>query len=154
MKIKIILALLFSTLCNAQITLNDMKTILKMDYDSFETFVMNKGFIFYSREKDDFDSVFYTKGLGENTKYIALYTRRFNNYLKRVNYQTGSEAEYLSIKKQMKEQGFYFFDTYESKDEKQFSKTYRNKIYELRVHSISNKYNTVTYEIGFDFIEK
>ena len=145
--------MLISTFCNAQITLNDMKSILKMDYDSFETFVMNKGFIFDSRQKDDFESVSYVKGLGENKKYITLYKRMLNNYKKSVNYQTPNESEYLSLKKQMKEQGFYFFETYENNDENVFTKIYRNKIYELRVYSIKNKYNNVTYEIGFDFIK-
>ena len=85
---KFLLVFFISTIGSAQITLNDMKTILKMDYDSFETFVMNKVFIFDSREKDDFESVSYDKGLGENTKYITLYTRSFNNYIKKGNYKT------------------------------------------------------------------
>ncbi len=154
MKIKFLLMFFVSTISYAQITLNDMKTILKMDYDSFETFVMNKGFTFDNRRNDDLESITYVKGFGEKTKYISIYTKIRKNYKKSVNYQTESEVEYLSIKKQMKEQGFYFFETYENNDNKTFTKAYRNKIYELRVHSIRNEFNTVTYEIGFDYIEK
>ncbi len=157
MKINLILALLISTISYSQISLNEMKTILKMDYDSFETFVMNKGFVFNDRQNDNFDYVSYVKGYGKNTRYISLYTRSLANYKKKVNYQTAIESEYLSLKKQMKEQGFYFFETFdnnENNDEKVFAKIYRNKIYELRVHSIKSEDNIVTYEIGFEYLKK
>mgnify|MGYP006213902427 FL=1 len=68
MKIKFLLLFFVSTISYAQITLNDMKTILKMDYDSFETFAMNRGYVFKEFCNGELKCVTYTKGLGDKTK--------------------------------------------------------------------------------------
>lgn len=153
MKIKIILALLISTICNAQITLNDMKTILKMDYDSFETFAMNRGFSFSRFCEGEFKCVVYTKGLGEKTKYITLYTKQIEVNGKSVTFQTNTETEYLLLKKQMKEQGFILFDTVEWQEKGVLFKHYKNKNYKLTIGVGKNEINTVTYEISLDYLE-
>ena len=155
---KIILALLISTLCNAQITLIDMKTIIKMDYDSFETFAMKKGFSFSNIQSDEqkkpYESVTYTKGLGKNTKYITLYSKFIDFNKRSVIYQTNNETEYLLIKNQMKEQGFVLFDTEHFQERGVLFKTYKNKNYTLILGTGKNEINTVTYEISLEIIEK
>jgi hypothetical protein len=156
MKIKIILALLFSTLCNAQISLNDMKTILKMDYDSFETFALNRGFLFshFCDDKFDDECVNYIKGVGKQTKYITLYKYDTNFNKKNVTYQLSIESEYLLIKKQMKEQGFNLIDTKEWKEKGVLFKYYENKYYRLTIAVVGkDKTNTVDYEITLRLIE-
>lgn len=157
MKIKFLLVFFISTISYAQITLNDMKTIIKMDFDSFETFVMNKGFS-YSKigstlSKDAFECVTYTKGLGEKTKYITLYKKYIDYNKRNVTYQTNSETEYLLIKKQSKEQGFNLYDTLEYEEKGVLFKTYKNKNYELTLGIGKNEVNSVTYEISLQFIE-
>jgi hypothetical protein len=155
MKIKLILALLISTICNAQITLNEMKSIIKMDIDNFETFAMNKGFLFSNFCDDKFDDecVNYTKGVGEKTKYITLYTKYNNIYKKKVTYQTSIENEYLLFKKQMKEQGFSLFDKAEWQEKGVLFKYYKNKNYKLTLAIGKNEINSVDYEITLEFIE-
>jgi hypothetical protein len=150
MKIKIILALLVSTLCNAQITLNDIKTILKMDYDNFETFAMNKGFSFSEFCENEFECVTYKKGYGEKTRFITLYSSHISSNEKKVTYQTYSETEYLLYKKQMKEQGFNLFDTEEWQEKGVLFKYYKNKNYQLTLAVGKTKINSVNYEITIE----
>ena len=148
MKIKILLTLLISTISYAQISLNDMKSILKMDYDSFETFAMNKGFVFNKICKNDEECVNYGKGKGDKTKYITLYTKLSKSlYKKKVNYQTYNETEYLLIKKQMKEQGFRLLDSSTSQKNGQFFKLYQNKKYQVLIGIGKNNSDTV-YDIN------
>lgn len=148
MKIKIIVALFISTLCNAQITLNDMKSILKMDYDGFETFAMNKGFVFSQICKNDEECVNYVKGKGDYTKYITLYTKISKSlHKKKVNYQTYNKTEYLLIKKQIKEQGFRLLDASTSQKNGQFFKLYQNKNYQVLIGIGKNNSGTA-YDIN------
>jgi hypothetical protein len=155
MRIKIILALFISTLCNAQITLNDMKTILKMDYDSFETFAMNKGFLFskFCDDKFDDECVTYIKGVDKKTKYITLYKKDTKFNRKNVTYQLSIESEYLLFKKQMKEQGFSLIDTKEWKEKGVLFKYYENKYYSLTIAVGRLNANSVDYEITLRLID-
>ena len=153
MKIKIILTLLISTISYAQISLNDMKNIIKMDFDSFETFAMNKGFSFGEICTGGEECVNYVKGRGEQTKYIILFTKIIDVYKKRVSYQTNSETEYLLIKKQMKEQGFSLLKTLPYEKKGVLFKYYKNKNYQITVGIGKNELNTSTYEINIEFVE-
>lgn len=153
MKIKFLLVFFISTLSNAQITLNDMKSIIKMNIDSYETFVMNKGFLFSNFCEDDFECFTYTKGVGEKTKYITLYTKHYEITEKRVTYQTSSETEYLLFKKHMTEQGFKLFDTVEWPEKGVLFKYYKNKYYKLTIGIGKNEINSVDYEISLDYLE-
>lgn len=128
MKIKIILTLLISTICNAQITLNDMKTILNNDIDYFETFSLTKGYVFKEIiKKDKKDGIAYAKGVGKESKHLALYSSYFEIGKKHIMYQTSRETDYLLIKKQLIEQGFKLIETYDY--EGVLYKDYKNKLY-------------------------
>jgi hypothetical protein len=153
MKIKFLLVLFISTISYAQITLNDMKSIIKMDFDSFETFAMNKGFSFGEICTGGEECVNYVKGRGEQTKYITLFTKIIEFYKKRVSYQTNSETEYLLIKKQMKEQGFSLLKTLPYEKKGILFKYYKNKNYQITVGIGKNELNTSTYEVNIEFIE-
>jgi hypothetical protein len=154
MKIKFLLVCFVSTINYAQITLNDMKTIIKMDYDSFETFAMNKGFVFSSfcDDKIDDECVSYSKGVGEKTKYITLYRKYIDYYgkevcRKKVTYQISLESEYLLFKKQMKEQGFSLVDSKEWEEKGVLFKYYENKYYKLNLAVSRYQVNSADYEI-------
>jgi hypothetical protein len=156
MKLKIILVLLISTLCNAQITLNDLKTILKMDYDSFETFAMNKGYTYESVRKEmenekKFYGVFYKKGSNWDTKYIGLYTDYIHLGKKHVFFQTSKENDYLLIKEQLKKQGFKLI--YTDEVEGTFLKEYHNSIYVLFLETKKDNLNRRYYIIALEFIK-
>jgi hypothetical protein len=152
MNIKFLLVFFVSTLSYAQITLNDMKTIIKMDSDSFETFAMNRGYVFSRFCDGELKCVVYTKGLGDKTKFITLYTKYYGIDDNSFTYQTSSEIEYLSIKKQMKEQGFVLFDTVEWQEKGVLFKYYKNRNYKLTIGVGKNEINTVDYEISLDFL--
>jgi hypothetical protein len=130
MKIKIILALFISTLCNAQITLNDMKLFLNNNIDYYETFALNNGYVFKEIiKKDEFDGVAFAKGIGKDTKHLVLYSS-YSEYGKMAFfYQTSKESDYLLIKKQLLEQEFKLIDTYDY--EGNLIKEYKNKLYKI-----------------------
>jgi hypothetical protein len=154
MKIKFLLVFFVSTISYAQITLNDMKTILKMDYDSFETFAMNKGFSFFKIDDEDgSNSIIYIKGQGEKTKYITFYKKYIDFNRKMVSYRTQSQKEYLLVKQQLKEQGFSLYETFQYDAEGVLFKSYRDKKYELTLGTGKNELNSVTYEISLKFIK-
>ena len=152
MKIKFLLLFFVSTISYAQITLNDMKTILKMDYDSFETFAMNRGYVFKEFCNGELKCVTYTKGLGDKTKFITLYTKYYEVNENSFTYQTSSEIEYLSIKKQMKELGFVLYDTDEWQEKGVLFKEYKNRNYKLTIAVGKNEINTVNYEISLHYL--
>jgi hypothetical protein len=156
MKIKLILTLLISTICNAQITLNDMKSIIKMDFDSFETFSMNKGYTFENVRKEmenekKFYGVFYKKGSNWDTKYIGLYKDYIKLGQKHVFFQTSKENDYLLIKKQLKEQGFNLVFTDEV--EGTFLKEYHNSKYIVFLETLKDNLDRQYYIIALEFKE-
>jgi hypothetical protein len=127
MKIKIILAFLVSTLCNAQITLNEMKTILNNDVDYLETFALTKGYFFNKIIDDDkMKGVKYTKGIKKDN-HLVLYSSYYKIDKKVFTFQTSSQIDYLSIKKQLIEQEFKLIETYN--DRGVLCKIYKNKQY-------------------------
>ena len=129
-----------------------MKTILKMDYDSFETFAMNRGYVFKEFCNGELKCVTYTKGLGDKTKFITLYTKYYEVNENSFTYQTSSEIEYLSIKKQMKELGFVLYDTDEWQEKGVLFKEYKNRNYKLTIAVGKNEINTVNYEISLHYL--
>ena len=141
MKIKIILALLISTLCNAQITLNDMKTILNNDIDFFETFALNKGYVFNEIIKNDKkEGIAFSKGIEKDSKHLTLYSSYFKIGNKAFHYQTSIESDYLIIKKQLIEQGFKLIETYDY--EGVLYKEYKNKRYHITLRTGKASHNT------------
>jgi hypothetical protein len=142
---KIIIILSFSITANAQITLTEMFSMLKMNSDNFETYVLKKGYEF-SNIKDD-DNVFgftYVKGYEDETKYITLYEKYFE-YGKHLTYQTSNKNEYLLIKKQLIELRFKLFESFNF--EGSIVKKYKNNIYILTLINGLNS-DEETYEIS------
>lgn len=135
---------LFSCYANAQMSINEMKSILKMDLDKFETYALNKGYGF-SNIKDDEDTygITYVKGTASATKYITLYEKYFYKD-KCVTYQTEIKSEYLLIKKQLIESGFKLFS--EQNIEGSIVKKYKNNTHEVTlINGLNRGYDT--YEI-------
>ncbi len=125
-----------------------------MDYDSFETFAMNKGFSFFKIDDEDgSNSIIYIKGQGEKTKYITFYKKYIDFNRKMVSYRTQSQKEYLLVKQQLKEQGFSLYETFQYDAEGVLFKSYRDKKYELTLGTGKNELNSVTYEISLKFIK-
>lgn len=132
MKFKIIIFLFFSTICNAQITLNEMMSVLSKDIDNFETFSLKKGFIFKEIIKtNQKDGIAFAKGIGKDTKHIVLYSSYFEVGKKVFFYQTSLETDYLLIKKQLIEQGFKIIDTYDLDGD--LYKLYKNNFYTIEL---------------------
>ncbi len=154
MKIKIILALLISTLCNAQITLNDMKTILNNDIDYIETFALSKGYSFNKIiDYDEMEGIQYSKGVGKDSKHLTFYSSFYKIGKKTFHYQTSRQNEYLLIKKQLIEQGFKLIKTYDN--EGVLYKEYKNKRYYILLRTGISQYPTLTefYCADIEFIE-
>lgn len=136
---------LFSCYANAQMSMNEMKAILKMDLDKFETYALNRGYGF-SNIKDDENTygITYTKGNESATKFITLYEKYFDEY-KCLTYQTEIKSEYLLIKKQLIESGFKLFS--EKNFEGSIVKKYKNKTHTVTLINGLNRGND-TYEIS------
>lgn len=145
MKIKFLLVFFISMISNAQITLNDMKTILNKDIDYIETFALSKGYSFKQIIKNDKkEGIAYAKGIEKDSKHLAFYSSMFEIGKKQLTYQTGRETEYLLIKKQLIEQGFKLTDTYDI--EGVLYKEYKNKLYEVTLRT-----GTVDYPDVLEF---
>lgn len=146
MKYKILVSvLLFSSFASAQISINEMKNILKMDLDTFETYTLNKGYSF-SNIKDDEHTygITYVKGTGSTTKFITLYEKYFDEY-KQLTYQTEMKSEYLLIKKQLLESGFKLFS--QENFEGSIVKKYKNTTHAVTlINGLNRGYDT--YEIS------
>jgi hypothetical protein len=114
----------------AQITLNEMKTILNNDIDYIETFALSKGYSFKEIIKNDKkEGIAYAKGVEEDSKHLVFYSSFFEIGKKQITYQTGRVADYLLIKTQLIEQGFKLIDTYDV--EGVLYKEYKNKLYKV-----------------------
>lgn len=149
MKMKFLLVFFISTISSAQITLNEMKTILNKDIDYIETFALSRGYSFKEVVKDDIEEgVSYLKGVGKNTKYLDLYTKRFEIGNKQLFYQTSTETDYLLIKKQLIEQGFKLTDTYDI--DGFLHKEYLNKLYKVRLRTGGSEHAVYTVEVEFN----
>ena len=136
---------LFSYYANAQMSINEMKAILKMDLDKFETYALNKGYGF-SNIKDDENTYGYTyiKVTESATKFITLYEKYFDEH-KCLIYQTEIKSEYLLIKKQLIESGFKLF--FEKNFKGSIVKKYTNNTHVVTlVNGLNRGYDT--YEIS------
>lgn len=140
-----IILFFFTITSNAQVNLTEMISMLKMNSDKFETYILNKGYEF-SNVKDT-DKVFgftYVKGYEKETKYITLYERYFNKG-KHLTYQTSNKKEYLLIKKQLIELGFKLVESLNH--DGSIAKKYKNNSYELTLINGLNR-GEETYEIS------
>lgn len=105
-KFYFLILLIFPFYLTAQLTINDIKMILKMDLDKFETFALNRGYVFNDiKENDNVYGLTFKKGHGKDTKYISLYPKYFR-YSKTFTYQISNKSEFLNLKKQIEENGF------------------------------------------------
>lgn len=153
MIIKFLLVFFISTISYAQITLNEMKTILNKDIDYIETFALSRGYSFKEIIKDDIEEgIGYVKGVGKETKHLAFYSSSNANGGKVLFYQTGRETDYLLIKKQLIEQGFKLTATYDN--EGVLHKEYKNTLYKVRLRTGKADYPSLrefyTVEILFN----
>lgn len=138
---------LFSCYANAQMSINEMKAILKMDLDTFETYTLKKGYGFSDIKDDEYSyGVTYVKGTGYSTKYITLYQKYFDEY-KHLTYQTEIKSEYLLIKKQLLESGFKLFS--EENFKGSIVKKYKNTTHTVTlINGINRGYDTYEISIG------
>ena len=122
-----------------------MFSMLKMNSDNFETYILKKGYEI-SNIKDT-DKVFgftYVKGYEKETKYITLYERYFSHG-KHLTYQTSNKNEYLLVKKQLIEFGFKLIESLNF--DGSIVKKYKNNSYELTLINGLNR-GEETYEIS------
>jgi hypothetical protein len=91
-------------------TVSDLLKVYDMDMDKFESYSLEKGFSFYKiLDNENYKGQVYEKGTGNNTKYLSLFTKYFNED-KHVSYQTSNPNEILNIKNQFKTSGFSLFN--------------------------------------------
>jgi hypothetical protein len=137
MKINLILALLISTFCNAQITLNDMKTILNNDIDYLETFALNRGYVFDKFiDENKLEGIKYSKR-NEKNNQLVIYSSYYDTGRKVFSFITSSQKDYLLIKKQLIEQGFKLNNNFNY--EGSLCKDYSNKKYILVLCTAKSK---------------
>jgi hypothetical protein len=149
MKIFVFSFLIVSNVTFAQISLNEMKNILNLNADKFETFAMNKGFEYSeSKNTENYESIAYTKGFGAQTQYIILYPRFFGKRC--ITYQTCSKKSYLAIKTQLKEQNFTYLTTKRNEQTNWLHNEYMSKQYLLSLASGYLDANEVVYEITLE----
>jgi hypothetical protein len=122
-----------SFLSFGQMTVSDMFKINSMDMDELESYSLGKGFTFNRIEdNENYKGHVYTKGKGDDTKYLTLYTEYFHKG-KHVSYQTSNSDELLKIKNQMKNFGFVLYN--EKTFEGALVKDYKNDKYNIRLIS-------------------
>ena len=122
--------ILSSQTIKAQITLNDMKTILNNDIDYIETFALSRGYSFNTIiDYDKKEGIAYSKGVEKDSKHLMYYSSFFETGKVGLTYQTSRETDYLLIKKQLSEQGFKLSDTYNFEGD--LYKVNKNKIYKV-----------------------
>jgi hypothetical protein len=131
------LLMIFSSyLSFGQMTVSDMVKINSMDMDELESYSLGKGFTFHRIEDNvNYKGHVYTKGKGDDTKYLTLYSEYFDKG-KYVSYQTSNSNELLKIKNQMKNIGFVLYN--EKTFEGALVKDYKNNKYNLRLISEKN----------------
>lgn len=141
---KYILSILFT--CStyfsySQMSLTDFYRIYNMDFDQFETYAISKGYEFLEIKNDEHrNGHTYTKGSGLNTKFLTLCNRYFEEGI-HIAYQTSNSKEYLNIKNEMKNAGYFLYSENTFLDEPY--KIFRNNKYEIYLMTMSNS----TYEI-------
>ena len=135
----------------AQLSLNEMFAVYKMDLDKFESFALGKNYNFHEmKESDHTYGMTFVRGLGENTKYVTLYTRFFS-YGKAVNMQTGKTTEYLNFRSQLQSQGFKPKSTENS--DGSLKKIYIKGAWEVTTYSGNNDDGRPYHEIHLQKIE-
>lgn len=143
-----LLLFIFPFYLNAQLTINDMKMILKMDLDKFETFALKRGYAFNKIIDDNnIYGLIFKKGHGRETRYMSLYSKYFE-YGKATVYQITNKSEYLNLKKQIEENGFKLLNI-ENYDGSLF-KYYTNNVYEITLVS-ANKNGIEIFEITLKY---
>lgn len=130
-----------SAIIHAQISLNDLKIVLKLNEDKFETFALNKGYSFYYRSNDG-EMNAYRKGEGETAKFLVI---TYEDGKKLADFQTRDSKDLLLFKNQLKEQGFTFVKISELEENKNI-KYYYNTLYKVRIVTIRAE-TEVVYEI-------
>jgi len=146
---KFILFLFYITICFksfSQLTLVELKNILKMDLNKFETYALNRGYNF--DEVNEEEKVFghsYRKGDGDLSKYLTLYDK-FYEQNRTVTYQTSETKEYLSFKNEIERDGFQLTKT--ENFEGTSLKFYSNSTYNLRIYVGKGEIADNVYEIN------
>lgn len=129
-----------------QISLNDLISVYKMDFDQFETFSLNKGYTFEKTEDtEDVFRVCYVRGTGLDTKYLSLYSKFYLDGTC-VIYQTSRESDYLKFKDQMSAKGLRLTAT--ENFDGSLKKVYKNREWEVNIYSGIGSDELPYYEIS------
>jgi hypothetical protein len=166
MKIKIILALLISTISYAQITLNELETVIEIDSAGFKTFAMKKGFKLHEIINDELKednkiTEGYITGNGmsfkkENKKFTLYFNYYGTKGRKKILYENASKSEYLLIKKTLIEKGYFRLDYWNDTGRKEYDRyheSYLNKNKEVPYVidlEIRTQGNNVVYVISIE----
>ncbi len=147
---KFFLVLFYIIICFksfSQLTLVELKNILKMDLNQFETYALNQGYNFEKVKEDE--KIFghnYTKGDGNLTRYLTLYVKYYE-YNRHITYQTSDTEEYLSFKKEIETEGYQLTKT--ENFEGTSVKFYSNSTYDLEIYVGKGEIADNVYEINF-----
>ncbi|MFM7671613.1 MAG: hypothetical protein ACKO6Q_03330 [Bacteroidota bacterium] len=129
----------------AQLSLNEMFAVNKMDLDQFESFALRKGYSFNKIVEDENRyGLLFDKGVGVNTKFIKLYTR-FYSHGKAVNMQTYNTPEYLTFKGQLNAKAFKHISSDDF--EGSLAKKYAKGNWEILIYSGKDDDGDTYYEI-------
>lgn len=106
-----------------KITLNELISLTKMNFDEFDTYVTNKNYIYYKADSDNrFKSISYAFDESYLTNKARFYIAKYEyfNDSKAVSYQFDLSQYYTSIKKELINSGFKFISEKNVKGEQNF----------------------------------
>jgi hypothetical protein len=145
--------LITSTKSFSQLSLKDLMNIYTMSFDQFEKYSIFKGYELYKLEDHPkANGIYYKKGRGKDTRYIGLFSKFLDDGIK-VKYQTSISSEILSLKDQMKGNGFNQIKSEPVIDHNgamMQRSYYRNKIFQVDIFTIPPSVDEPfpSYEIG------
>jgi hypothetical protein len=119
-------------------TLNELIKLSKYDDDEFDTYITKKGYVFNEGKADDFyitsDYTFLVDGY---TKYfISKNKSKTKDIYSFISFQTPSSKTYLSIKEELKSNGFILLDKGVIDRSQYFE--YKKGLNKVTITSISN----------------
>jgi hypothetical protein len=154
-KLYIILIILISINSNSQsFSLNELVSLSKMDIDTFDTTVTNKGYVFngtkdlenYSVQYYKYDDIKVVNGIRDFCGLALRYDYKEGNKKSELSYQTSKKNDYVLFKKNIILNQYKFIS--KSIEYEGMTFTYIKGKTEIRLHSeIDKNTETTTYLI-------
>ena len=123
-----------------------MMNLIKMNFDQFEDYTLKNNWVFHKiNNSKEVNGVCYVRKSISDTEFLTLYTKYFNED-KHITYQLYDKNSYISLKNQIKLNGFKLLNTEMINNNMKYN--YWKKINNLVSYKIS------IYQIPPDLINK